>query len=613
MSLLEVENLNVKFKAGGRTVQAASGVDLRVGRGESLALVGESGSGKTVTALSVLGLNPPEPTCHIDGKIRFDGKNLLRLPQEKMRAVRGNEVAMVFQDPTSALNPLLSIGTQISDAIQAHLPRKSRREELRDRAVEALEMAALDHPLERLRQYPHQLSGGMRQRAAIALAIAARPRLLIADEPTTALDVTIQGEIMETLGRLRRELDMALILVTHDLGLVAEHSDRLAVMYAGRIVEEGPTQQVLSQPHMPYTRALLDATPMIGAQPKERLRAIGGAPPDLADLPHGCVFSPRCPYSADICRTTVPELTARGPDRVAACVRTDNGLRINGVETSASVEAATQPSAAPRDKAKRLAWFEDVTLHYPIRGGLLGKVTGHVPAVDGVSLDLYSDSTLAVVGESGSGKTSLARTLLRLEKPTGGLVSYDGIDVTKARGDELTRLQREVQVVFQSPYASLDPRMTVQKILAEPLRVHGETADRDRLARLLESVGLGQEALDRYPGAFSGGQRQRIAIARALTLRPRLIVCDEAVSALDVSVQAQVLNLLGDLQAEHGIAYLFITHDLGVVRSVADEIAVMRSGRVVEYGPAERVYAEPAHQYTRELLANAPRHPAGVL
>ncbi|WP_150461089.1 dipeptide ABC transporter ATP-binding protein [Nesterenkonia ebinurensis] len=615
MSLLEIENLNVQFSTGKRTVHAVSGVDLRVRAGESLALVGESGSGKTVTALSILGLTPPAPTCRVGGEIRFSGQNLLGLSESRLKAVRGGEVAMVFQDPTSALNPLLTVGTQITDAVQSHLPGRRRRDELRGRAVEALELAALDKPLERLRQYPHQLSGGMRQRAAIALAIAARPRLLIADEPTTALDVTVQGEIMETLGRLRRELDMALVLVTHDLGVVAEHSDRTAVMYAGRIVEQGPTQQVLANPQMPYTRALLDATPLVGAPPKERLRAIGGAPPDLADLPEGCAFSPRCPYAIDICRTTVPELTRRGPDRVAACIRTDNGLVINGTKSPipASFSTVSKSSVNPASSPKVLARFTDVALHYPVRGGLLGRKTGYVPAVDGVSLDVYSGNTLAVVGESGSGKTSLSRTLLRLEKPTAGLVTYDGIDVSQARGRDLARLQREVQVVFQSPYASLDPRMTIQRILAEPLRVHGEPVERDRLARLLESVGLGEDALDRYPAAFSGGQRQRIAIARAVSLRPRLIVCDEAVSALDVSVQAQVLNLLGDLQAEHGIAYLFITHDLGVVRSVADEVAVMQAGQVVEYGPAERVYAQPKHNYTRELLANAPRQTAGAL
>ncbi|MEH0934157.1 ABC transporter ATP-binding protein [Micromonospora psammae] len=604
MSLLEITGLTVTFTGDGGPVRAVDGVDLHVEAGETLAVVGESGSGKTVTALSVLGLTPRPPGCEIGGAIRLDGVDLTGLDARGWRSVRGGRVAMVFQDPSAALNPLLTLGTQIADAVRAHEPVS--RAAARDRAVAALELARLPDPASRLGQYPHQLSGGMRQRAAIALAIAARPKLLIADEPTTALDVGVQAEILDMLDTLRRDLGMGLVLITHDLGTVASHADRVAVMYAGRVVETGPTRQVLDDPRMPYTRALLDATPRLDAPARQRLASIGGQPPDLSVPVPGCAFAPRCPVVRDRCHHQRPALELHAPEQRAACLHPLPAGAVTlgpvGVEHDAPVDAAV-PDGEP------IAEFDRVALHYPVRKGPLRRVVDHVRAVDGVSLRLHPGRTLALVGESGSGKTSLTRTLLRLERPTGGAVRYDGIDVTRPDREQLRRLQREVQVVFQNPYASLDPRMTVGQILAEPLRVHGLEAGRAELARLLAQVGLDDAALDRYPAAFSGGQRQRVAIARALGLRPRLIVCDEAVSALDVSIQAQVLNLLADLQRAHGLAYLFITHDLAVVRSVAHDIAVMRAGVVVEQGPAERIYDRPAHEYTRRLLEMAPGHP----
>ncbi|MFH9263943.1 dipeptide ABC transporter ATP-binding protein [Streptomyces sp. NPDC017546] len=607
MSLLEIKDLSVTFNAtpAGPPVRAVDSVDLTLKAGETLAVVGESGSGKTVTALSLLGLNPPEPVCGITGAIRLNGEDLRTLDAKQWRSVRGRRVAMVFQDPGSALNPLLTTGTQIMDAVRAH--ERMGKDEARRRAVQALERARMPDPESRLRQYAHELSGGMRQRAAIALAIASGPEVLIADEPTTALDVAVQAEIMEMLRSLCDDLGMGLILITHDLGVVAEQADTVAVMYAGRVVESGPAAHVLKNPRMPYTQALLAATPRVDAAARTRLVSVEGQPPRLQGRATGCSFAPRCPVAVDDCATTVPELKVYGSDHAAACHFADAPVELPAGR--ALPVLGPEPVSAVSDGAAPIAEFDGVDLRYPVRSGALRRITGHVHAVQDVSLRVEAGKTLALVGESGSGKTSLTKLLLRLERPSGGSVRYDGIDVTRPGPAELRRLQREVQVVFQNPYASLDPRLTVRQILQEPLRVHGLESGESVLTGLLRDVGLDSFALDRFPAAFSGGQRQRIAIARALALRPRLIVCDEAVSALDVSIQAQVLNLLAALQAEHGMAYLFITHDLAVVRSVAHRIAVMRHGRIVEEGPAEDIYADPAHDYTRELLASAPgRH-----
>ncbi|MFD6419232.1 dipeptide ABC transporter ATP-binding protein [Streptomyces sp. NPDC060194] len=618
MTLLDIRHLGVTFH-GGRgepPVRAVDDVSLRLDAGETLAVVGESGSGKTVTALSLLGLNPPAPRCETTGSILLTDEpgpsdrpgepprpgrttELVGLGARDWRGIRGDRVAMVFQDPGTALNPLLTVGTQIADAVRAHA--RVGRAEARERAVEALTLARMPEPGKHLKSYVHELSGGMRQRAAIALAIASRPRLLIADEPTTALDAAVQAEIMSMLGALCDDLGMGLILITHDLGVVAEQADRVAVMYAGRIVESGPTGQVLADPRMPYTQALLAATPRLDAPARTRLASVEGRPPRLSGPPTGCSFAPRCPVSEERCEHTVPALLTVGGSHDAACLFADAPR-----ERPAAAAAEVPETLQDDERAAPLVEFDETVLRYPVRSGALRRVTGHVDAVNQVSLSVEPGRTLALVGESGSGKTSLTKLLLRLETPTAGAVRYDGIDVRRPTPAELRRLQREIQVVFQNPYASLDPRLTVREILAEPMRVHRLDAAEPQLEALLRDVGLDSYALDRFPSAFSGGQRQRIAIARALALRPKLIVCDEAVSALDVSVQAQILNLLADLQAEHGMAYLFITHDLAVVRSVAHRIAVMRHGRIVEEGPADRLYADPAHPYTRELLATAP-------
>jgi len=602
MTLLDISQLGVTFHTapGEPPVRAVDDVSLHLDAGETLAIVGESGSGKTVTALSLLGLNPPAPLCETTGSILLDGTDLRALDRRSWREIRGNRVAMVFQDPGTALNPLLTIGTQITDVVRAH--ERMSRDQARKRAVEALTQARMPDPEKRLTQYVHELSGGMRQRAAIALAIAARPQLLIADEPTTALDAAVQAEIMTMLRSLCDDLDMGLILITHDLGVVAEQADRVAVMYAGRIVESGPTAQVLADPRMPYTQALLAATPRLDAPARTRLASIEGRPPRLSDRPPGCSFAPRCPVRTNDCESVVPPLLTIGEDHAAACLFADAPRE--RLPLPATTDTPAQD--AGQGSGTALVEFDATDLRYPVRTGALRRTTGYVDAVRQVSLKVEAGRTLALVGESGSGKTSLTKLLLRLETPSGGTVRYDGIDVQRPASSELRRLQREIQVVFQNPYASLDPRMTVREILAEPMRVHQLDASEPELVRLLQDVGLDAFALDRFPSAFSGGQRQRIAIARALSLQPRLIVCDEAVSALDVSVQAQILNLLADLQAEHGMAYLFITHDLAVVRSVAHRIAVMRHGEIVEEGPADRIYETPSHPYTRELLSMAP-------
>ncbi len=608
MALLEISDLTVTFTRGGRRIHAVNGVSLAVEPGRALAVVGESGSGKSVTALSVLGLTAGPPACTTTGSIRLDGEELLGSPAERWRRVRGREIAMVFQDPSNSLNPLMPVGQQIVDALRAH--RDMGAAEAKRLALETLDLVRIPDAARRVDQYVHEFSGGMKQRVAIALAVALGPRVLIADEPTTALDVAVQAHIMELLATLRAELGMALVLVTHDLGVVAQYADSIAVMYAGRVVEAGGAAEVLRRPQAPYTSGLLGATPRTTG-PARRVNAIPGQPPDPGHVPPGCAFADRCPLATDLCRTVVPPLTDRGGGRAAAChiPADDVGRHLSAAGLGGPPLDHDPAPVGPAPDAGVIARFEQVVLHYPGRTGLLRRATGHVHSVDGVTLAVRRGETLAVVGESGSGKTSLARTLVRLARPTSGRVVYDGIDVARPGRAELARLQREVQIVFQNPYASLDPRMSVSDVLAEPLRTHRLPVRRDRLVELLGSVGLPPRSLHRYPGEFSGGQLQRIAIARALVLEPKLVVCDEAVSALDVSIQAQVLNLLRDLQEERGLSYLFISHDLSVVRSVADRIAVMYLGQVVELGDVDLVSDHPRHPYTRALLSSTPMDP----
>ncbi|BCJ75179.1 ABC transporter ATP-binding protein [Catellatospora sp. IY07-71] len=588
--LLQVQGLRTRF---GDTT-AVDGVDLTVHRGTILGVVGESGSGKSVTARSVMRLLR-SPGRVAEGTVAFDGEDLLALPDRRMRRLRGGRIAMVFQDPQSALNPVRTVGDQIAEALTAH---GATRTAARARAAHLLGLVGIPDGPNRLDDYPHQFSGGMRQRVVIAIALANEPDLLIADEPTTALDVTIRAQILALLARLRDELGVAIVVITHDMGVVAELCDEVVVMYAGRVAEHGTVEQVLSAPRHPYTANLLRAMPRLDAVPAARLTAIPGTPPDPADLPAGCAFAPRCAQSTDVCAQQRPALRAVDGREVACWHAADSAV------VAAPVPAAPRPPVG----ATVLA-VEDLRVDLAGRSRLWRPATP-VYAVDGVSLHVAAGETLGLVGESGCGKSSLAKAIVGLNPITSGTVRVDGTPADPARGG----VRGAVQYVFQDPYASLNPRRTVGQSMAEALRAGGTPADqtRERAAQLLATVGLTAAHLDRYPHAFSGGQRQRIGIARALATNPRVLLCDEPVSALDVSVQAQVINLLADLRDELGLGYLFIAHDLAVVRHLADRVAVMYLGRIVETGPAEQVYAEPQHPYTAALLSSSPEPTPGL-
>jgi peptide/nickel transport system ATP-binding protein len=570
--LLEVENLRTVFD--GSSSPAVDGIEFSIAPGETLGLVGESGSGKSVTSLSVLGLLA-ETAEIVDGRVSYLGRDLVRLPKRDLRQVRGAEISMIFQEPGTALNPVFKVGNQVAEAIRIH--QRVGRRAARTRVIELFREVGMPEPERRIHSYPHELSGGQKQRVMIAMALACGPRLLIADEPTTALDVTIQAQILDLLRRLRDERGMAMLFITHDLGVIAEIADDVAVMYQGRLVEHADVVAIFDRPRHPYTRGLLACRPRLDRR-FHRLPVIEDFLPATDDSEE------KTPPHAD-------------PER--------GRLLHPGVDPGPDpdprwVEAGTEPLLA----------VEDLAVHFEQRGGWTKRRAPAVKAVDGISFDVYRGQTLGLVGESGCGKTTTGRAILRLTEITSGEVIFDGIDLAKPRGRELRRLRRRFQLIFQDPYASLNPRMRVETLITEPMTVHRigthRAERRDRAVRLLEEVGLRAEHLGRYPHEFSGGQRQRIAIARALAVNPELLICDECVSALDVSVQAQVLNLLKDLQEQRNLTYLFISHDLSVVKFMADMIAVMRRGEIVEFGAAERVYATPAEDYTRQLIAAVP-------
>ncbi|MER7394077.1 ABC transporter ATP-binding protein [Streptomyces sp. NPDC000151] len=606
--LLSIEDLSVEITGRGRTVQALERVSLDLAPGEALGVVGESGCGKTITALSVLGLLPGGGRI-TGGRIRFDGTNLAAAPERTLRDVRGNTVGMVFQDPLTSLNPTMTIGAQVAEPLLLHTG--ASRAEAWERAEEMLRLVGMPRPAERLKNYPHQLSGGMRQRVAIAMALICEPRLLIADEPTTALDVTTQAQILELIDELRDRLGMALILVTHDLGVIAHRVDRVAVMYGGKVVEQAPVHDLFAAPRHRYTEALLAALPERATDAAQPLATIPGLPPALDTLPAGCRFAPRCGYATDACRTDAPELTgdaATAPGHLFACFHPVGPAR-EGAPAQA-VQAAAAPPAAT-EEPDTLLRLTDVVKDYPLRAGPFtlrrgpGRGARQVSAVAGISLTVRRGETYGIVGESGCGKSTLGRLVVGLEAPTSGTIRFAGRDVAALSGRELRAHRRDVQLMFQDSYASMDPRMRVGAILREPLAIQGigdRAGQRARVGRLLDDVGLPRGAADRYPHEFSGGQRQRLGLARALALDPSLVVADEPVSALDVSVQAQILNLMRDLQREKGIGYLFISHDLAVVRHLADTVGVMYLGKLVETGPAEAVLGRPLHPYTRGLL-----------
>ncbi|WP_342364227.1 ABC transporter ATP-binding protein [Terrarubrum flagellatum] len=553
--VLSIEHLTTSFRIGGEWRAAVDDVSFAIGPRETVAVVGESGSGKSVTALSIMRLVSPT-NGKIEGRIALEGQDLVSLPEAEMRKVRGNRIAMIFQEPMTSLNPVLPVGFQICEALRFH--RDLNASEAEAEALRLLDRVRIPAAKQRFRDYPHRLSGGMRQRVMIATALACRPKLLIADEPTTALDVTIQAQILELIKALQDEEGMSVLFITHDMGVVAEIADRVVVMWKGKKLEERPSADIFAAPEHAYTKSLLAAVPKLGEM-KGRARPLRFPAIDPA---RGEIVAPP-------------------------------------VEAADTVRASEAP----------ILKVENLTTRFDIRGGVLGRVKGRVHAVEDVSFSLRAGETLALVGESGCGKSTTGRSILRLIEPTRGAVSFEGRSVTSLSRSELQAARRRMQMIFQDPFASLNPRKAVGDAIAEPIVVHGlagKSEARERAGDLLRKVGLAPEMGQRYPHEFSGGQRQRLAIARALALSPKLIVADEAVSALDVSIKAQVLNLMLDLQQELGLAYLFISHDMAAVERVSHRVAVMYLGRIVEIGPRASVFGDPRHAYTKKLMAAVP-------
>ena len=622
--LLNADHLHVALESDAGLVKALDGVRLSVARGETFALVGESGCGKSMTAMALMRLLPDNGRVD-DGSVKLDDEELLVLPEARMRERRGGKIGIIFQDPSTSLNPVLKVGDQIVETIEAHTAL--RGDAARAKAIEWLKLVGIPEPERRIDSFPFQMSGGQKQRVMIAIALAAEPEMLIADEPTTALDVTIQAQILELLRDLQRRLGMAMLLITHDLGVVAQMAHRVALMYAGQIVEVADANAFFAKPLHPYAIKLFHALPE-SAQRNVPLAAIPGTVPPLTLQFTSCRFSDRCVAATAWCRTHVPALLGDGglvldDATMADTPRATHPVRcfiydpaVPEVERPRLPEERVEAIGEARAPASdtKLLDVRNLTVHFPIRKGLLRRTVGHVKAVDGVSFSIAPGRTLALVGESGCGKTTSGKALLQLlrEQATiGGETWFDGERLDQLEGRALQRMRRRIQIIFQDPFASLDPRMRVSDILEEGLISLRPEMDADQrrahLARLLDQVGIRAEAMHRFPHEFSGGQRQRLAIARALAVEPKLIVCDEPTSALDVSVQAQILNLLSQLQRELGVAYLFITHNLGVVEYLADDVAVMVKGRIVEQGPAEQVLHRPTHDYTKTLLAAVPR------
>ena len=692
--VLEIQDLSTHIKLTSSVVQAVGNVDMRIDAGETLGVVGESGCGKSMTGLSIMGLLPPGGSI-VGGSIKLDGRELVGLKQEELRRVRGNDIAMIFQDPLTSLDPTKAIGYQVAEPVRLH--QGMSKAQAMHRAVEVLSLVGLPRPKERLEDYPHQLSGGLRQRVMIAMALANEPKLLIADEPTTALDVTIQAQILSLLRDLKERLGMAMLLITHDMGVIAGHADRVNVMYAGRVVETAEVRQLFNEMHHPYTQALLASIPQLDQDANKALHAIPGLPPDLSHPPQGCRFAARCSRATDKCRTEEPSLSGKTYEHRFSCWHPVDGPLVLAVigeggpdaastglatsDTESAAEAAavdeagiladaplaetplaeTPPAETPPaetadgevpeavaktegtqeaeaivvaaglevtadgrievtertveavvangDGAAPLLQITNLVKEFPITSGMMQRKVGSVKAVSDVSFSVPAGTTFGLVGESGCGKTTIGKVIVALEKPNSGAVTLGGVNVSKLRGAELRRKRRDLQLMFQDPQSSLDPRMRVGAIIGEPLAVQhlgSRRAQRDRVFELLSEVGLPRNAVERYPHEFSGGQRQRIGLARALTLNPRLIVADEPVSALDVSIRAQVLNLMKRLQASHGLTYVVISHDLAVVKYMAERIGVMYLGKLVELGSGQDIYERAAHPYTAGLIATIP-------
>ena len=609
-----MEGLHTEFRLRSATVHAVDDVSFSVSEGECVGVVGESGCGKSTTGLSIMQLLPE--VGHVTaGSVRLLGRELTELGENDLRKVRGNDVAMIFQDPMTSLNPTWTIGRQIVEAVRLH--RDVTRKQARARALEVLGLVGMPRPEERIDYYPHQLSGGLRQRVMIAMALACEPKLLIADEPTTALDVTIQAQILDLIGDLREQLRMAVILITHDMGVIAAETDRVLVMYAGKIVEGAETGELFTSMHHPYTQALLDSIPRLDHDRSRPLASIPGAAPQLTRVFGACRFAPRCRFVTARCRSEEPPLTGNG--HIAACFNP-----VDGPSSAPSITLADPTETYARSEPQVVLEVDRLVKEFPVTSGaVIQRQVGSVKAVSDVSFQVRSGETFGLVGESGCGKTTIGWLIAALERPTAGAVRFEGQEINKLRGAALRRRRRDLQLMFQDPYASLDPRMKVGSLIGEPLVVQGIGTRKergDRVAGLLEEVGLAPSAAALYPHEFSGGQRQRIGLARALALNPKVIVADEPVSALDVSIQAQILNLMKSLQATYGLTYIFISHDLAVVKYLADTIAVMYLGKLVEIGPAHEVYSRTVHPYTHGLIeaipvpdpAQAKRHIAAV-
>lgn len=606
-ALLEVTDLGVTFDTGDARVPAVRGAAYHIDPGEVLAIVGESGSGKSTAAMAVIGLLPPY--AQVSGSVRLHGQQLLGLSDQEMSRIRGKTIGTVFQHPMSALTPVYTVGDQIAEAIRVH-HRDVGRAAARARATELLELVGIAQPDRRAKAFPHELSGGERQRVVIAIAIANDPDLLICDEPTTALDVTVQDQILDVLRTARDVTGAGVLIITHDLGVVAEFADRAMVMYAGREVEIATVDDLYRDRRMPYTVGLLGSAPRLDAPQGTRLVPIPGAPPNLSTLvPDACPFTPRCPLAIDECGAAEPPLITVAQDHRAACIRTDD---VAGRSAAEIFDVTTAPPDLDTgaEAGATVLRVADLRKTYPLtKGVVFRRRVGEVRAVDGVSFTLRQGRTLAIVGESGSGKSTTLQQILELSAPQSGSIEVLGADVAALNPEGRRSLRRDIQVVFQDPVASLDPRLPVSEVIAEPLQANGfPKADADaRVAELLDIVGLRHADATRYPAEFSGGQKQRIGIARALALQPKILALDEPVSALDVSIQAGIINLLLDLQDRFGLSYLFVSHDLSVVKHLAHQVVVLYRGTIVEQGDGDEVFTNPQHEYTRRLLAAVPR------
>ena len=613
---LTVADLGTVLDTDSGLVRAVDALSLSIARGETFALVGESGCGKSMTALSILRLLPDNGRVDA-GTVNLAGMNVTALPEARMRDVRGRRISIIFQEPATSLNPVLRVGAQVVEVIERHTALKGAAS--RAKALQWLQRVGLPEAERRIDSYPFELSGGQKQRVMIAIALAAEPDVLIADEPTTALDVTIQKQILELLVELQKAQGMAMLLITHDLGIVSELAHRIALMYAGQIVEVAETQEFFERPLHPYAQLLLAALPNTEKR-GERLAAIPGKVPPLNQIFTGCRFADRCPWAHAECVAAPPPLFEPVANHRVRCVLYKEGMTsdvrvsLAPAAVASAADASAAPSSRPNPSAPPLLQVRDYRVYFPIRQGLLKRTVAYVKAVDGISFELKAGRTLALVGESGCGKTTTGKAVLQLLRGVArieGEARLDGQPLDRLEADDLHQARRKMQIIFQDPFASLDPRMRVSEILEEGIVALRPSVDaaqrRSEVATLLEKVGLRADAVDRYPHEFSGGQRQRLAIARALAVEPRLIVCDEPTSALDVSVQAQILNLLRQLQAELGVAYLFITHNFGVVEYLAHDIAVMKDGKIIEAGSSEDILQRPQDAYTRALLAAVPR------